>query len=330
MRRPVFQKDEKIFETTEAPFFRAPDRYYASVSVLAVILLGLYIPIAGRLGFKVLLLPLLTCIVGAITEIAGSLITKKAINYFGIASWLIFPFLIPPGLPIWMSLTAFVLSLIICQILFGGFGKHIFHPAVFGQIFLLMNFTKQYNFSFLKPFDDAGFGFSAFTSMSFTDKSVFKQLAMGMDLPLDSILLGPNIGLGSEIFPFLIVIAGLLYLLFGNVNYRTPFAFIIVFVASTIIGRLIFPDKIMPVLPALLGGGTLFYAFFIFSDTWTGSKTGIGRLLAGAVAAVLVIVIRSFSSNVEGVMFAAAFTYSFSPLYDQFALSIDRRAKRKS
>jgi len=49
MRKPVFQKDEKKLGAVEAPFFRAPDRYYVSVFILAMTLASVYIPAAGRL-----------------------------------------------------------------------------------------------------------------------------------------------------------------------------------------------------------------------------------------------------------------------------------------
>lgn len=327
MRKPVFQNDSKALGIIQAPFFRTPDRQYMSVLILALSLAALYIPAAGRLGLKVLVLPLLACLLGAATEIAGSLLSGKALNYFGISSWLVFPLLVPPGMPIWMSLTGFVFGLLVCQVLFGGFGKHVFHPAVLAQLFLLINFTKQFNSSFLKSFEDPFFGFSTFTSMSFTDKSLLKQLAAGVRFPAEDILAGPNIGMAGELFPYLVVVAGILYLLFGNVNHRTPLAFLATFSLGSILGNLAAPDKVLPLIPALLGGGTLFYAFFIFSDQWTSSKTRLGRVAAGITAALLAIVIRSFSSNSEGLMFAAAFNYSFSPLYDQLALTLARKAR---
>ena len=329
MRKPVFQNDSKILGMVQAPFFRTPDRQYMSVLVLAFSLAILYIPAAGRLGLKVLVLPLLACLLGVVTEISGSLLSRKALNYFGISSWLVFPLLVPPGMPIWMSLTGFVFGLIVCQVLFGGFGRHVFHPAVLSQLFLLINFTKQFNSSFLKSFEDPFFGLSTFTSMSFTDKSLLKQLATGVQFPAGDMLMGPNIGMTGEIFPYLVMLAGILYLLFGNVNYRTPLAFLATFCLGSFLGHLAAPDRVLPLIPALLSGGALFYAFFIFSDQWTSSKTQAGRIAAGIVAALLAIAIRSFSSNSEGLMFAAAFNYSFSPLYDQLALSWGRKARNR-
>jgi Na+-translocating ferredoxin:NAD+ oxidoreductase RnfD subunit len=86
---------------------------------------------------------------------------------------------------------------------------------------------------------------------------------------------------------------------------------------------------LLPPVPAVLGGGTLFYTFFIFSDRWSGSKTVLGRIIAGIMAALLTIIIRSFSSNVEGIMFAAAFNYAFSPLYDELSMFQKRPGKSK-
>jgi len=327
--RVAFVSAKKRLGTVQAPFFRATDRYYISMGVLCLSLLPLYVIAAGSLGYKILLLLALTCVAGAATETLSSLITKKSIGYFGIGSWLLFPLMVPPGLPIWMSITCFVLSLIIAQSLFGGFGKHLVHPAVFGQLFLMINFAKQFNTSYIKPFGDPFFGFKVFSSMSFTDKTALKLFSTGETLPLKEMLSGPHVGLVFEMFPYLIILAGVIYLLLGDVNYRTPAAFIITFVLMSMLGSALLPQTVMPLIPAVGGGGVLFYCFFIFSDRWTSPRTSGGRIIAGITAAFVTILIRSFSSNAEGIMFAVLINYSFSPLYDELALYL-KNLKRVS
>lgn len=327
--RLAFVSVKKKLGTIQAPFFRSPDRYYISMGVLALSLFPIYVLAAGSLGYKILILLALACAAGMVTEIFSSLITKKALGYFGISAWLLFPLMVPPGVPLWMSITSFVLSLIIAQTLFGGFGKHLFHPAVFAQLFLMINFTKQFNSSYVKPFSDPFFGFNVFSSMSLTDKTALKFFTSGETLPLKEMLAGPHVGLVFEMFPYLILLAGVVYLVLGNVNYKTPAAFIITFSLMSIVGSLALPGTILPIIPALLGGGILFYCCFIFSDQWTSPRTPGGRVIAGITAALITILIRSFSSNVEGVMFAALINYSFSPMYDELAMYL-KKIKRVS
>nr|MBC8452609.1 RnfABCDGE type electron transport complex subunit D [Spirochaetota bacterium] len=227
--RVAFVSARKRLGTVQAPFFRYPDRYYISMGVLGFSLLPIYISAVGSLGYKILLLLVLSCAAGIVTETLCSLITKRSVGYFGIGAWLLFPLMVPPGLPLWMSISCFAVSLIIAQSLFGGFGRHMVHPAVFGQLFIMINFAKQFNSSFIKPFSNPLFGFNVFSSMSFTDKTSLKFFAAGETLPLKEMLAGPHVGLIFEIFPYIVLISGVVYLIFGDVNYRTPIAFITTF-----------------------------------------------------------------------------------------------------
>lgn len=307
-------------------FSKTPDRYYLSVLFSLLFIFPVYIIAAGRLGLKPLVLLFAMSLTGFIIETLGSIVTNKPLKYYGIICWFIFPLVIPPGIPIWMAVICFALSLILCLVLFGGFGKHLYHPVVAGQIFLLINFAQKYNASYLKPFSDKAFGFLVYSSNSFTSKTTLSLLNEVNNISFNNLLFGPNVGAIGEMFPLLILIVGLLYLLFCDVNYITPLSFIITFVPLSYIGNYFFPNDILPVIPSLLGGFTIFYLFFIFTDRWTSARTKGGRIISGFIAAVLTIIIRSFSSNIEGIMFAAIFNYSFSPLYDEIFMNMKRDA----
>jgi Na+-translocating ferredoxin:NAD+ oxidoreductase RnfD subunit len=313
-----------------APFFRTPDRYYVSVAVLAACVIPLYIMATGWLGYRVLVLLSLACAVGASVEIVSAKLTKRPISYLGIGTWLIFPFLVPPGLPLWMAALGLALSLVIAQTLFGGFGKQMVHPAVFGQLVILISFPMQYNSSFLDPFRNPFIGFSSFTSTSLTSTTEFDLFGIGMRLPLPRMLAGPHVGLLGEMLPAAVIVAGLVYVVFADVNLRTPIAFLVSMVALSAIGSTLFPDSVLPVGPAVLGGSTLFYGLFIFSDHLTSTRTRGGRIIAGVAAALITIVVRSYSSHSEGIMFAAIFTYTFGVLYDEIVLTVQKKRKRYS
>jgi electron transport complex protein RnfD len=130
-------------------------------------------------------------------------------------------------------------------------------------------------------------------------------------------------------FPFVLGIIGSLYLIFGGVNRITPIAFLVSLIFFSYFGRLVLPDRILPIIPTLFGGSALFYLFFIFSDRWTSSRTRTGRVICGAFAGFLTILIRHFSINVEGVIFSAMFNYAFSPLFDEIAFSIQNRREAR-
>jgi len=307
------------------PRLGTSDRYLVSMAVLTASLALLVVPIMGRIGYKFLILQGVCILTGFIVESGGARLTKRTLNYFGPASWIIFPFLVPPGLPLWMSLVGLALSLVITQTLFGGFGRHVVHPAVFAQLIVMLNFPMVFNASFLGNFRRPFSGFSIYSSTSLTSMTDFDLLAIGRRLPLRAMLTGPHVGFPGEIFPGLVIIAGLLYIILGDVNIRTPLAFLATMVLASMGGNILFPDKVLPAMQAVVGGSTLFFAFFIFTDHWTSTKTKGGRLAAGVMAAFITIIVRSFSPISEGIVFAAMFNYAFGSLYDTIALALRKK-----
>lgn len=325
---PVMTVDQSV-ATIRVPFFRAVDRYYVSVIVLAAALTPIYAMATGWLGYRVLVLLVLSCLVGSIVEVLSAKVTKRSLTYLGIAAWLVYPMLVPPGLPLWMALAGLVLSLVTAQTLFGGFGKHMVHPAVFAQLVILLSFPLQFNSSFLGTFRNPFTGFAVFTSTSLTNMTDFDLFSIGRQLPLLRMLVGPQVGLIGEMFPVFVGIAGVAYLILADTNVRTPVSFLVSMVVLSLVGNALFPDRILAAIPGVLGGSTLFYGLFIFSDTWTSTRTRGGRIVAGIVAAFITVVVRSFSSNREGIMFAAIFNYTFGVLYDEIARQLSRRLKRR-
>lgn len=327
--RFAFVSSREKLETTGAPFLRTNDRYWFSSGVLVLVLLPLYILAAGRLGLKQIILLIVISAAGALTETVGAYVTKRPLNYLGIAPWVLFPLMIPPGVPLWMSVTCFIVSSVITVVLFGGYGRHIVHPAVFGQLFFMVNFTKIFNASYLKTFSNPLFGLKHYSSLSFTGKTLLKSLNSGEYPSLEALLSGPHIGNAMEMFPSLVIILGIIYMMLSDVNYRTPITFIVSIALFSTAGGIVFPGAVTPPAETLLGGATLFFAFFIFSDNWTSARTPGGRIIAGATAAFLTIIIRSFSPLAEGVFFAALLNYLFSPLYDELSMIGKKKGSAK-
>ena len=69
----------------------------------------------------------------------------------------------------------------------------------------------------------------------------------------------------------------------------------------------------------LLSGATMLGAFFILTDPVTASTTNRGRLIFGALAGLLVWLIRSFGGYPDGVAFAVLLANITVPLIDYYA-----------
>ena len=67
-----------------------------------------------------------------------------------------------------------------------------------------------------------------------------------------------------------------------------------------------------------LSGGSMLGAFFILTDPVTGATSVKGRLIIGALAGLLVYLIRTFGGYPDGIAFAVLLTNMAAPLVDQY------------
>ncbi|OHE65286.1 MAG: hypothetical protein A2Z99_02180 [Treponema sp. GWB1_62_6] len=324
--RLPFPKIVPAYHVLDVPIFFTPSQLAVSTLLMALLLLPVYAMAAGWFGFKIIVLLGLSCAAGAAIEVSGIAVTRQYTGYFGFGAWFLYPLMVPPGMELWMSVSCLALAVIICVVFFGGQGRQVFHASVVAQVFTMINFTSRFGASFVKPRFDFGSGFRSYLSIPETGGTALALIKAGKAIPGLELFFGPNIGFLSDAFPVAVICAGTLYLLFGAVNKRTPVAFLVSLAAFSFIGHRLLPSSFPGTPQTLLAGSVLFYAFFIFSDRWTSAKSDFGRTAAGILAALLTLLMRSFSTHTEGVMFAALFVYAFSPLLDELAFKAAYRA----
>ena len=106
-----------------------------------------------------------------------------------------------------------------------------------------------------------------------------------------------------------------LYLLYkGTVSWYIPAAYI---------GSAFFLSLLLDHNPFfhLFAGSLLFGAFFYATDVVTSPVTRLGRILYGAGAGVLTIVIRVFGGFPEGVCYSILLMNAVTPLVDRYTVS---------
>lgn len=325
----LFRNIFPAYHKLDVPVLYSASHFLLTSIFMLLALVPIYVMVTGYFGYKVLILLGAGIGTGLLTELAGIRITGKYTGYFGFMSWALFPLILPPGLDLWISLVCFILATIICIVFFGGYGHHIFHPVVVAQVFVMINFVASFTQSFTKPFFDFSFGFHSYSAFQITEDTTFAALKIGKFIPGIELFFGPNVGFYSDAFPYILLVSGITYLIFGGVNRKTPLSFLAGMLLFSFLGNLVLPQMIYPLPQTLLGGSTLFYAFFIFSDRFTSQKSGFGRICAGFVAALLTILMRAFSIYNEAIMFAALFNFAFGPLYDELGFKfLNKKALR--
>lgn len=253
---------------------------------------------------------------------------------------------IPPLAPWWMVVLGTVFAVIIAKQLYGGLGQNPFNPAMIGYVVLLISFPVQMT-AWLPPHEIAAAapGFMDAIHVIFSGHTAAGQdmnaLKMGVDgisqaTPLDtfktslhaghpvdeilksSIYHGALAGAGWQWVNIAYLVGGLFLLWQKAIRWHIPVSFLVSLAICSALGWLFHPESVASPQMHLLSGATMLGAFFILTDPVTASTTNRGRLIFGALAGLLVWLIRSFGGYPDGVAFAVLLANITVPLIDYY------------
>ncbi|WP_316390395.1 electron transport complex subunit RsxD [Citrobacter farmeri] len=253
---------------------------------------------------------------------------------------------IPPLAPWWMVILGTVFAVIIAKQLYGGLGQNPFNPAMIGYVVLLISFPVQMT-NWLPPQGIAAAtpGLLDALQIIFTGHTAsgsdMYTLRMGIDgisqaTPLDTfktslhaghsvdqimqypIYSGIFAGAGWQWVNLAWLAGGVFLLQQKAIRWHIPVSFLLSLTVCATLGWLFAPEALASPQIHLLSGATMLGAFFILTDPVTASTTNRGRLVFGALAGLLVWLIRSFGGYPDGVAFAVLLANITVPLIDYY------------
>ncbi len=254
----------------------------------------------------------------------------------------LFALSLPPTIPLWIAAVGIAFGIIFGKMIFGGFGRNIFNPAITARAFVYISFggvpmTASFigNATQISMFP-AGFG--SWISQADSVSAATPPLITGGEASLLELFLGFTSGsFGGETSAILILLGGLYIIFKKAANWKI----VVASLGSFLLLQSIFWASGLQIatesglkgaadpLTALLGGSFLFAAFFMITDPVSSSQTtDTGRWIYGAVFGILTVLIRTFSTWVEGVTFAILLANMFAPLLD--TLLKGAKAKKKT
>lgn len=274
-------------------------------------------------GLRVLAVIAVSYVFGGLVEVIFAISRKKEIHEGFLVTGLLFPLILPPTVPLWMTAVGVIFGTMFGKEIFGGTGRNIFNPAIVGRIFLSVAFPSAMAASWPMPFNQGAGGFLRFSVDAVsqaTPLTAFRNehlIAGFRDL-----FLGASPGCIGETFRLGIIIGGL-FLVFSKIsNWRLPLSALLSVVVCSGIGNLLAPDKFAPALFQVFSGGLLLGAFFMLTDPVTSPFTRAGKWICGSLFGFLVVLIRGLSGYVEGVMFSLLLINVFAPLIDRLVLGV--------
>lgn len=298
---------EKRMLITHAPHIW---KGFSISKIMYIVVIALLLPAAASIyffGYYSLILIIVSIVVAVLTEFVIKKLRHKrfAMDGSAVITGLLFALILPPRLPIWMTIIGAIFSIAIVKEAFGGLGYNIFNPALAGRAFLSVCFPKEMT-TWVLP---THFNTDAITGASPLSESFtyqFDKIDMYRNL-----LFGNTAGSLGETSALLIIIGGIILLAFKIIDWRIP----VFYLGTVALGSFFVGEDIVF---QLLAGGLMIGAFFMATDYATSPVTGNGRIIFGVGIGILTILFRNFGPMPEGVCFSILIMNALAPLIDKY------------
>ncbi len=285
-------------------------------------------------GWRSLILMIVVTIFGVATEYVFEKKNKKKVSEAVFVTCILYTMTLPPTTPYWIAVLGIIFGVMFGKMVFGGFGRNVFNPALVARAFVYVSFPAPLTIVWSKAMNGFPGGFATYITEGIeavsqaTPMLLFRdsgQMVSKLDL-----LLGNVSGSIGETSAILIILAGI-YLIYKKVaSWQTMAGCFIGFVGlSTILHYIGMPEVPHP-LYGVLTGGFLFGTIFMATDPISSPKTVEGRWIYGIIIGIVTVIIRGFALFAGGVMFAILMGNTFAPIMDEGVRAYKKHKKEKA
>ncbi len=257
----------------------------------------------GWQALAVIAASVLSCVV---SEYVFQRINHKKIligDWSAVVTGLLLAYNIPANAPLWIPVIGGIIAIVLVKQCFGGLGGNFMNPALTARAVLFVSWAGIMS----------NYPATRFMTDATSSATPLALLSGGQQVRLTDLLIGNCGGVLGETCKIAILLGGLYLIVRGIVDWRIPACFI----GSVFLCYLI-QDGFQPALAQLLSGGLMLGAFFMATDYVTCPMSGIGRVIMGLGCGILLFVIRSYATYLEGCSFAILFMNVMTPLIDRF------------
>jgi Na+-transporting NADH:ubiquinone oxidoreductase subunit B len=342
-----------------------PSRILATQPINRRVLLALLPCVAGAVyffGWRSLFLLGWAAAVAFVTEYIFTRQRGEPVSEAVFVTSTILALVMPPTVPLHVLTIATIFAIAFSKEVFGGYRYNIFNPAMAGRCFVYICFPVALTCTWAPPATGYLGALNRWTTATTPDATTtatpMAHLKAGRiilqsehspkalskisgDIPRDTVIqinryaflkaltfgrISGTMGVTSVV----LILTGGLYLLYTKTAGRTIILSLITTYA--ILNEILYRLGVEPVagaLPALLGGGFLFGAFFMATDPITAPRTEPARVVYGALIAVMTTLIRHFSIFNGGLMFSILIGNMFAPLLDYLVKTYRRSTTMK-
>lgn len=281
-------------------------------------------------GLRFIVVLAAVCVAGILSEYLLARAYGMRLTSSVLVSCFLLALSLPPTVPLWIAVVGIVFGIVFGKMVFGGFGKNVFNPAISGRAFIYISFGVPLTGRFISPFQGFPGGFLQWMPETNALSSATPLTTQGGEtlLPLHRLFLGNVSGSFGEASVLLIILGGIYIVWKKSANWRFVLSSLLSFL---LLQSILFFSGVSAALSpvhALFSGSFLFAAVFMITDPVSASQTtNLGRWIYGSVFGLLTVLIRSFSGWPEAVSFAILFANMFAPLIDYLIKEQRKRVK---
>lgn len=326
--------------TTRAPLTIGPAPHVHADTSVTWIMLHVVIALIPACVFAVYLFglaALLTLLVATLSCLAAERLLQRAGGFTladgsALVTGLIYGLTLPPALPLWMVATGGFVAIAIGKTLFGGLGSNAFNPALVGRVFLQAAFPAAMTSAWLAPLTAERFvtlpeatlagPFLAPASGTYDALTGPTPLAdwkfAGGETSTFDLAFGFTAGSIGETSALLLLLGGLYLVWVKAANWRIPTAILLTVAICASLLHGIDPQRYPSPSFMLLSGGLMLGAWFMATDPVASPLTAAGSWIYGLVIGLLVVLMRLWSGQPEGVMYAILLGNAIAPHIDRW------------
>jgi len=281
--------------------------------IMLYVIISLLPAMAGSVYFfgfyvlKVIFVSIISCF---LSELLFQILMKKEIRIYdgsAIVTGILFAFVLPPRIPLWIVALGGFLAIFLVKELFGGIGFNIFNPALTARAILLASYPVEMT-KFINVFD---YRIDAITSP--TPLFIMKE---NINQPLPSLwqmFIGNHPGCIGETSTILLLLGAIFLLSKKVITWHIPVSYIL----TVAILSLIFKEK---VFYQIMGGGLILGAFFMATDYVTSPITRKGKIIFGIGCGIITFLIRKAGGYPEGVCYSILFMNMLVPVINRYTI----------
>lgn len=232
-----------------------------------------------------------------------------------LVSGAILTLILPPTISIWTLLLGVVFASVIIKQCFGGLGCNLFNPALAASAFLHVAFPSLVS-TYAEPISSRWSSLSLLTGPVDAVSSATPSMAGG-DTALFELLSGRYAGVMGETCALLIVLGGIYLVWQGILRLHAPAAYILVLSVGYWIASG-FHAAPQGMWVSLITGGILFGAVFTMGDYTTTPISQTGRVIFGAGAGLLTLLIQHYGNASFAVGFSILAMNAVTPILDLY------------